>query len=237
MRLNYARNMSTDTKTRIMDTAEALFGAKGFNATSLRAITQSANVNLAAVNYHFGGKLGLLEAVYRRRIAPMNRERLKRLSRLKKRHRDAPIPLPELVRAFVEPALALSRDPGGGHFVKLLGRSYMEPRPVLQDKVREMFAETSDQFVAEFTRTLTHLSSDELYCRMHFMVGVLAYCMTGADMMRTIASSRFLENASSETLITNLVGFICNGMAAPGSIETTISEETSIESNVIAMEG
>ncbi len=229
--------MSANTKTRTMDTAEMLFGANGFNATSLRAITQAANVNLAAVNYHFGGKLGLLEAVYQRRIDPMNKQRLKRLEQLRNSHPNSPIPLPELVRAFVEPALALSRQPGGQHFIKLLGRSYMEPRPVLQDKVREMFAETSDRFVEAFSQTLAHLSKDELYCRMHFMVGVLAYCMTGADMMRIIASSRFFEDASSETLITNLVRFICNGMAAPGSIETATSEETNIESNVIALEG
>ncbi len=229
--------MSIDTKTEIMDAAEELFGAQGFTATSLRAITQAAKVNLAAVNYHFGGKLGLLEAVYERRIQPMNQARLERLDALEKAWPNQPIPLPELVSAFVQPALALSRERGGEHFVKLLGRSYMEPRPVLQDRMRDMFSEISDRFVAAFARSLPHLSREELYCRMHFMIGVLAYCMTGADLMRSIASSRFVEDTASENLVTHLVTFICNGMAAPGSMNEEVSKEPDIGSNVVAMEG
>ena len=50
-----------DTKTRILDAAEKLFGEKGFDATSLRDITTEADVNLAAVNYHFQSKESLIE--------------------------------------------------------------------------------------------------------------------------------------------------------------------------------
>jgi len=39
-----------DTATRILDVAERLFVEHGFEATSLRMITQQAEVNLAAVN-------------------------------------------------------------------------------------------------------------------------------------------------------------------------------------------
>ncbi|HDH50886.1 MAG TPA: TetR/AcrR family transcriptional regulator, partial [Nitrospirae bacterium] len=53
----------TDTKQKIMDTAEHLFARDGYRGTSLRAITGKAGVNLAAVNYHFGSKTSLLETV------------------------------------------------------------------------------------------------------------------------------------------------------------------------------
>ena len=46
----------TDTKTKILDTAERLFSQKGFDAVSLRNIVEAAKVNLAAVHYHFGSK-------------------------------------------------------------------------------------------------------------------------------------------------------------------------------------
>nr|MBA3839938.1 helix-turn-helix transcriptional regulator [Thermoleophilaceae bacterium] len=56
--------MSTpDTKQRILDAAERRFAAEGFDGTSMRAVTAEADVNLAAVNYHFGSKAALLEAV------------------------------------------------------------------------------------------------------------------------------------------------------------------------------
>src|SRR6187401_3377009 len=69
------------TKARILDAAETLFMEQGFEGTSLRAITAAAGVNLAAVNYHFGSKEELFEAVLTRRLDPMNQQRVDLLSR------------------------------------------------------------------------------------------------------------------------------------------------------------
>ena len=54
----------SDTVERILDAAEQLFAEKGFAETSLRLITSKAGVNLAAVNYHFGSKKALIQAVF-----------------------------------------------------------------------------------------------------------------------------------------------------------------------------
>ena len=70
---------SQDTKSRIVDVAEQLFMEHGFEATSLRQLTSSAGVNLAAVNYHFGSKEELFQAVLTRRLDPMNQERIELL--------------------------------------------------------------------------------------------------------------------------------------------------------------
>ena len=59
-----------DTVERILDTAENLFAEKGFAETSLRLITSKAKVNLAAVNYHFGSKKSLIQAVFSRFLGP-----------------------------------------------------------------------------------------------------------------------------------------------------------------------
>jgi AcrR family transcriptional regulator len=63
---------STDTRERILDVAERLFMENGYEATSMRVITSAAEVNLAAVNYHFGSKEALLREVFRRRLAWLN---------------------------------------------------------------------------------------------------------------------------------------------------------------------
>ena len=68
-----------DTKARILDTAEKLFGINGFESVSLRDITTDASVNLAAVNYHFQSKDALIDAVIARRIEPLNARRLELL--------------------------------------------------------------------------------------------------------------------------------------------------------------
>lgn len=208
--------MARSTKDRILDVAEELFAEQGFSATSLRHITSRAKVNLAAVNYHFGSKDALVEAVFARRLIPMNQDRLGRLHTLQQRHSNA-APLGDLIEAFIAPALELSRDAtqGGARFIKLLGRSYTEPAERLQAQVREMYSEVIDRFKPAFARALPELPGDELYWRLHFLVGVLAYCMSGADMMRLIASCRIHDPLDTKVLTERLTVFLTAGMGAP----------------------
>lgn len=207
----------SDTKDRILDVSEILFSERGFDATSLRTITAEAGVNLASVNYYFGSKDALLEAVYARRLVPMNQERVRRLDSLEQEFHGADIPLHALIAAFVEPALALSREPtnGSSSFIRLLGRSYTEPSLALQDKVRSMYEGVITRFKSAFARALPDLPSDDLNWRLHFMVGMLAYCMSGSDTMRLIVSCRLYDPLDSETLSRRLVTFLTAGMGAP----------------------
>lgn len=209
--------MARDTKGKILDAAERLFAEHGFTTTSLRTITADAKVNLAAVNYHFGSKDALIEAVFARRLLPMNESRLSRLCELEHTYGIERIPLSRLIEAFVEPALALSRDRSRGSsvFIKLLGRSYTEPAPRLQESVRSMYQEVIDRFRPAFAAALPGLPSEELYWRLHFLVGVLAYCMSGSDMMRLIASARMSEPLDVDALTQRLTVFLTAGMQAP----------------------
>jgi len=70
-----------DTKSRILDAAETLFIECGYEAMSLRQITSRAEVNLAAVNYHFGSKESLIHSMLSRRLDRLNQERVKLLDR------------------------------------------------------------------------------------------------------------------------------------------------------------
>src|SRR5438105_15411192 len=119
------------TKSRILDAAEALFMEHGFDATSLRQITAAANVNLAAVHYHFGSKEELFESVLRRRLDPMNLERLALLTRFE--HDSAPKALSceKILAAMFILALKLARDAGRGgqHVLLPLGRVSADPAP------------------------------------------------------------------------------------------------------------
>src|SRR6478735_4208047 len=98
---------SADTKTRILDAAEQLFMEHGFEATSLRSLTSAASVNLAAVNYHFGTKEELFEAVLTRRLDPMNQERIDLLTRMEREAGEKPVSCEKLISAMLVPALRL----------------------------------------------------------------------------------------------------------------------------------
>ena len=61
---------SWETKKRILDSAEILFAQRGYQGVSVRDIIAAAKCNVAAVNYHFGGKENLYLEVFRSRWMP-----------------------------------------------------------------------------------------------------------------------------------------------------------------------
>ena len=123
-----------ETKERILDTAEQLFMEHGYEATSLRAITAAAGANLAAVNYHFGTKEELFQAVLTRRLDPMNQRRLELLTRFEAEAAPKALGCDRILSALLIPALKLARDPerGGSNFLRLLGRAYADPAPFIR---------------------------------------------------------------------------------------------------------
>ena len=98
-----------DTRTQLLDAAERLFAERGYRGTSVRAITDLAGANLAAVGYHFGSKAELLSAVVRRVVEPINAAQCARLDRLLARTSDPTVA--ELVEAFAGPLF--DEMPGG----------------------------------------------------------------------------------------------------------------------------
>ncbi len=57
-----------------MEVALGLFAERGYDGTSVRAITEAAGANIAAVTYHFGSKQALFEAVLEAILVPVGRE-------------------------------------------------------------------------------------------------------------------------------------------------------------------
>ncbi len=55
--------MAIDKKEHIINVAIDLFAEKGFEGTSIRDLAAKAEVNIAMINYYFGSKEGLFEAI------------------------------------------------------------------------------------------------------------------------------------------------------------------------------
>ena len=98
-----ASDRSQRTRERLLDAAERLFAERGFEGTSLRAVTQAAGASVSAAHYHFGSKEALLHATLLRRVEPVNRARLARLGALEER--GGPVALEALLDCFLRPAL------------------------------------------------------------------------------------------------------------------------------------
>jgi AcrR family transcriptional regulator len=215
------------TKERILDTAEALFMEHGFEATSLRALTNAAGVNLAAVNYHFGSKEELFEAVLTRRLDPMNQERVALLDQLERRAAPGPLSCDRILMALFVPALKLARDParGGKNFLRLLGRAYADPAPFIRHFLSDQYAVMITRFKAAFRRALPHLPKKELSWRLHFIMGALSYTLAGTDAHKIISELSPRESNNDEILLRRLAPFLLAGLNAPLPDLTEVTRE------------
>jgi len=205
------------TKDRILDAAESLFMEHGYEATSLRAITSGAGVNLASVNYHFGSKEELFQAVLTRRLDPMNQERLDLLTRLEGEVGPAPLSCEQILSAMFVPALKLARDPerGGKNFLRLLGRAYADPAPFIRKFLAGQYATMIERFKSAFARALPELPKKELSWRLHFIMGALSYTLAGTDALRLIAELNPAETGNDEALLHRLAPFLLAGLQSP----------------------
>ena len=193
---------SAETKTRILDAAEKLFAEKGLDATSHRDLTRAAGVNLAAINYHFGSKQGVLAAVFERRIGPINTERLARLDEVEKGgHAD----LESILRAFLAPAFERVRRGGGEHagFMRLVGRTHAETNEDVRACFIHQFDEVFERFSDSLARSL-HLPLRVAQLRLRFVIGTMAHLLVWHD----------LPGASDDDM-EQLVSFAAAGFRVP----------------------
>ncbi len=102
----------SETVERILDAAEQLFAEKGFAETSLRLITSKAGVNLAAVNYHFGSKKALIQAVFSRFLGPFCVSLEKELDRRQAKPEAQHATLEDLLHLLVSQAMAVKPRSG-----------------------------------------------------------------------------------------------------------------------------
>jgi AcrR family transcriptional regulator len=168
-----------DTKGRILDAAERLFGERGFAGTSLRAVTEAAGANVAAVNYHFGSKEGLLRAVVRRAMASVNDDRRCMLEELRATSGDPDVE--DLVRAFVVTGASLIQRhrEHGRQIAQLVGRVLCEPDPQIRQLFAAEVAPEEGPYLDALDKALPHLTTEELAFRYRAMIGLLALHQTG----------------------------------------------------------
>ena len=201
---------SVSTKDRILAAAEVLFAQRGFDGASLRQLTASAGVNLAAVNYHFGSKEKLVEQVFRRRLDALNAQRLEALGKVAGGAHTA---IEDVLSAYIRPALELSHDDSGALFMRVLARAFAEHDDTLRQFLSENYGHVIRQFTAEFARLLPQLSKPELYWRIDLVTGALTHAMSGFGMIQR--KSDVSELVHREQTAQHLIRFAVAGLSHP----------------------
>ena len=203
------------TKNKILDAAENLFADKGFNGTSLREITSLAEVNLAAVNYHFGSKKELIKAVmsrYMNELSPKLEAEL--LTICEQDHQPS---LNDVFSAFIEPLLSLNvfKENGTSNFLQLLGRGYTDSQGFLRWFLTTQYPEVISNFVSAVQKAYPELTAEDIFWRLHFTMGTVVFTMSSSDALIDIAKSDFDKDIDIAGVIKQVIPFVAAGVAAP----------------------
>jgi AcrR family transcriptional regulator len=213
------------TSRRILEAAEDLFARKGIRATSLKEITQSARVNIAAVNYHFRTKDALVRAVFERSFQPLNAERLRLLTAAEMAAGEGPLALEPVLYALFEPMLQTWH--ANRNFILLVGRLQNEPDAELSGFIQRLYGQLIPRFLAAARRAVPQVSEPDLFFWIHFLFGGVVYTLINSqDMERMHEGQNLLD--TPEVFLERLIAFGAAGLrachtsaAAPTRPETT----------------
>jgi AcrR family transcriptional regulator len=200
-------------KLRLVEAAEKLFAEKGFDVVSVRDITQAAGGNVAAVNYHFGSRDGLVAVVMSRYITPVNEQRLAGLEAAERKWADKAVPVEEVVDAFVRPLLTQIRESELSErlFHMLVGRIFGSHGNGMPAEIEERFGALINRFIKVLGRSLPGLSEEELLWRLHFVVGAMLYMLTHGETLQRVSQGA-AGAPSMEATLARFLSFAAAGL-------------------------
>ena len=200
-----------DTKEQILDAAESLFAEHGIEAVPLRRIIAEAEVNSAAIHYHFGSKEELVRAVLRRRFDPINRERIVLLNQAELSGVGGRPSVESVLYALVAPPFRL--DPGV-QYRRLAGRLFTERSGYLEIIFDDLFREVEQRFNEALANALPDLPDKERSWRTFMAMGSMIFILREQEWIGK-ASGGLCVVEDPEGTIARLVQFMAAGLKAP----------------------
>jgi len=165
--------MATDrTRSAILTAAERLYADRGFADVTLRDIVAAADVNLAAVNYHFGSKDELIAELFVTRSLATNRERLNELKAAEEAG-GGRAEIDVVLRALVGPTLrgCLGPDKQRSDAARFMIRASIESVPPIR-KIKNREVDHLRKFAAAMKRALPGRDEVDLYWGLHFALAM-----------------------------------------------------------------
>src|SRR5881628_898710 len=163
---------SDQTRTAILAAAERLYAERGFGDVTLRDIVAAAEVNLAAVNYHFGSKDELIAELFVTRSLATNRERLNELKAAEEAG-GGRADIDSILRALVGPTLrgCLGPERERSTAARFMIRASIESVPPIR-RIKNREIDHLRKFAAAMRRSLPACSEADLYWGLHFALAM-----------------------------------------------------------------
>jgi AcrR family transcriptional regulator len=181
---------SDQTRTAILAAAERLYAERGFGDVTLRDIVAEANVNLAAVNYHFGSKDELIAELFVTRSLALNRERLAELKAAEEAG-GGRAPVDAVLRALVGPTLrgCLGPDNQRSTAARFMIRVSIESVPPIR-RIRNREIDHLRKFIAAMRRSLPGQGDVELHWGLHFALAMAQQTVRDSERLTKLSEGK-----------------------------------------------
>ncbi len=181
---------SDQTRTAILSAAERLYADRGFGDVTLRDIVAAANVNLAAVNYHFGSKDELIAELFVTRSLATNRERLNELKAAEEAG-GGRAGIDAIFHALVGPTLrgCLGPDREGSTAARFMIRASIESVPPIR-RIKNREVDHLRKFAAAMRRSLPDRSEVDLYWGLHFALAMAHHTIRERERLTKLSDGK-----------------------------------------------
>jgi AcrR family transcriptional regulator len=202
---------SDQTRTAILAAAERLYADRGFGDVTLRDIVAEANVNLAAVNYHFGSKDELIAELFVTRSLALNKERLRELREAEEAG-NGRADIADILRALVGPTLRGCLGPENQRSTpaRFMIRVSIESVPAIR-RIRNREIDHLRKFIAAMKRSLPALSEVELYWGLHFALAMAQQTVRDSERLTKLSEGKCAVD-DVEDVISRVVNVAVTGL-------------------------
>lgn len=216
---------NSETVERILRAGTILFAERGFSETSLRTITGMADVNLAAVNYHFGTKKSLIQAVFSQFLTPFCRELDSRLALMESNLRPGELPEVEQLLRIAIISLTTSMDSINEkpeRFMRLLGLAYTQSQQHLRQHLTRHYGGTYNRYIGWLKKTLPHLDPTVFYWRLNFILGASIFTLGSFESIQAILRDDHRLETDLDSALTYLVDALAGMLDSPARAAPTL---------------
>jgi len=204
---------SAETRLRLLDAAERLFAQRGFEGTSMRAITQAAGTSVSAANYHFGSKEKLLHETIRRATEPVNDRRLELLDAAEAAAVGGPLSLETILDAFLRPVTEYRQKGQTEEGRQIASRLFSDPPELIQSIKIEIFGPMTRRFTAALGRTMPDRRPVDIEFGYQFLIAIMVYVISGQIESSSLAVMH-PEGVDDELLLSRMIAFAAAGLRA-----------------------
>ena len=203
-----------DTRQRLINAAMDVFADQGFRATTVREICSRAGANVAAVNYHFGGKEDLYRAAFDNARASAEKSAYWLMSSNSGSPEDQ---LRQIIKSHLFFAL---REESHSHLMRMMSHELVEPSPIVDYIIEQALKPRVDWIRRVVAKLLGPGADEEVIKHCHLsIVGQCAIYHQNLNFIRRIYPDMAIDRQKQNELVEHIYTFSVAGLkaAAAGS--------------------